>query len=934
MSKPPARILVVDDHPNTAAMLARVLGNFDTPVEVITARGGQEALDLATEKPVDVLITDFMMPGLNGLELIEKLQGAREPGHVILVTAYDSPGLAATARRLKVNDYLVKPVQPDRIRQIVGQAIAEIGRAKPALAPAESLAPAQSKILIADDAPENARLLARYFEHDGYSYVTAADGEETLAQLRAEHPDLVLLDVNMPKKDGFEVLAEMRRDPALAHIPVIILTAARITPRDIREGLGLGADDYVTKPFDWRELAARVRSKLRVKHAEDALRRRNRELGLLPEIGQDLTARRDLNELAQVTLQRSVQALGASNAHLVVLDLDGSATHWLHTPMPVGPWRWEDVQQRILSDGLPGHILATRAGEIIPDVLTAAHWLKLPDDTTRSAIAVPLLSRERVVGVLTLSHAQPDYFTADQQALLTAIAGQAAIAIENAQLYRVEHRRVAELAALNQVTRSIGVITRSAELWAAVPRLVQETLSYPVVSFWLMQNGELMLHSMAGKDDRLRPSILELAPRQAAASGAPTRLAGTIEERAETRPEGGSAPMHASIAVPLVWDNTVGGVLAIHSSQPQTFLESDRVVLETLASQIVSALERIRLFESVEEDEQWLQAVLQAAGGAMLVLDSEGRLRLLNPAAERLFTDVETRLGQPLPAGRGYDGLLDLLARARASGQPETGELAWPDKRVLTASVTPVKSAGQVALLTDVTHFKDLERVKNEFIATASHDLKNPIMSILGYTDLLEKAGPLTDMQRDFSERTRKAGKHMQELVLNLLEMARVDMGVALKLESCDLGQLLAGVTDELRPQADAKQQLLSLTLPKMPLPVTADAMRISQVARNLVGNAVKYTPAGGRVSVKITPGAAAYTVAVEDSGIGIAPADLPLLFEKFFRVQSDATRDIEGNGLGLSIVKAIVEQHGGQVSVESTVGQGSRFSFTLPRPG
>ena len=167
---------------------------------------------------------------MTGLELIEKLQKhpAGRPTFSFLVTAYDVPGLKVTARRLKVKDVIVKPVHPERICQIISQAMEEMDHTKPARN--ETTASKPFKILIADDQPDNLRLLSRYLESEGYDYVEAKDGEETLKKVHSELPDLVLLDVNMPKKDGFAVLEEIRADPTTRHIPVIILTATRLDP--------------------------------------------------------------------------------------------------------------------------------------------------------------------------------------------------------------------------------------------------------------------------------------------------------------------------------------------------------------------------------------------------------------------------------------------------------------------------------------------------------------------------------------------------------------------------------------------------------------------------------------------------------------------------------------------------------------------------------
>lgn len=917
-----ARILVVDDHPNTAAMLARALGNFQRPVDVLTARSGNEALDMMGDSGVDVLITDFMMPGINGLELIEKLQGGREPAHVILITAYDSPGLAATAKRLKVNDYLVKPVQPEKVRNIVGHVLDGLHVPTPI---ATTSAPrAQFKILIADDRADNLQLLATRLETEGYNFVTASDGEETLRQVHEQMPDLVLLDVNMPKKDGFEVLREIRADSRVSHIPVIILTAARIEPRDVRLGLSLGADDYITKPFDWRELAARIRAKLRVKQAEDALRRRNRELGLLPAIGQDLSARLDVEELTLITLQRSVEHLSATSGHLVVFQPDGSALHKTHLTREAAP---ETAGDRFVREGVVPHVVNTQQSIILENTVTDEHWLKLPNDQTRSAIAVPLLSRRGVIGVLCLQHIQPAYFNNDHLGLLQAIASQAAIAIENGQLYAVEHKRVSELVALNQISRQFGVLSRSAELFDTMPQLIQDALGYPAVSLWLTEpeKGKLSLRSLADEVG-LPADMLAYAAQQVVSTGQPAHFSGATTGMLN-QDTGLSA-----IAVPLFWGTSASGVLAIHSNRRHAFQESDRVVLENLASQIAAALERIQLFEYVEQEQQRLTAVLRAAADAILVIDAKGTLRLLNPAARQLFTDVDAKLGQALPANRGYDDLIKLLEAARKSSATEQGEIAWPDKRTFAALLTPIEDGGQVAILHDITHFKDVERVKNEFIATASHDLKGPITAIVGYSQLLDKAGSLNQQQSDYVRRMQRATQQMLELVQSMLDLARIDMGITLNFEAIDVEGLLTGVVDEYEAQAQTKHQTLNLTPIKGQPQVKGDSLRLRQALRNLIGNAIKYTPDGGQISLSVVPNAPMLNIKVQDTGFGIPEVDLPYIFDKFYRVRTDETRDVEGNGLGLAIVKAITEQHSGHVEVDSTPGKGSCFTLVLPQ--
>ena len=761
------RILVVDDHPNTATTLARAISQLGDGINVISATSGQQALEYANEDTVDVLITDMMMPGMNGLELIEHLQAhpAGRPLHIILMTAYDVPGLKETTRRLNIHNTIIKPVPTERICQIVKQVLENMDSAN---VPSETPEiPHHFKIMIADDIPDNVNLLSRFISNEGYGYIVATNGVEVLEKAHLEMPDLILLDVNMPEKDGFTALKELREDPEIRHIPVIILTAARPSPNDIHSGLSLGADDYVTKPFDKRELLARIRTKLRVKEVEDAIRRQNRELSILPEIARELSARLDVNELLEVALRRSVETLGAIAGHIITLDpreplhkqyrISASEASQSSLQLPPLPDLLQQVQEK-------------HSCILIEDTHKDPRWLSGPDDSTHSVIVVPMAGRFDLLGLFILAHEQPGYFNAEHQLLLQAIASQTSIAVENAQLYT-----------------------------------------------------------------------------------------------------------------------------------------------------------------SLIQEEQKFTAVLHNAADAILMFDAEKHLLLTNSAGRKLFTDCEIKIGEPLPAGLGYDSFLRLLDQMDPSSAASLGEIEWPDKRVFSAILTLLTEGGCVIVLHDITHFKNLERVKNEFVATASHDLRNPIAAIDGFSRLIEKTGPLTKSQAEFVKRIQHAAESMTELVENMLDLAKMDLGAELKRETINVSHLLSEVTDEFQLQAQTKNQLLTLVKGTSSVTIQGDGLQLRQALRNLVNNAIKYTPNGGTITLSSECETNIAKIKIQDTGYGIPAADLPYIFDRFYRSQNQETKDIQGNGLGLAIVKSIIERHGGQVHVESKPGVGSCFSFSLP---
>jgi signal transduction histidine kinase len=231
----------------------------------------------------------------------------------------------------------------------------------------------------------------------------------------------------------------------------------------------------------------------------------------------------------------------------------------------------------------------------------------------------------------------------------------------------------------------------------------------------------------------------------------------------------------------------------------------------------------------------------------------------------------------------------------------------------------------------DITHLKEMERMKDEMVSTVSHDLKNPITSIQGFVDLIAMAGPVNERQRAFIDKVKKATADMGALINDLLDIAWIETGMKMSIVPCAIPELVEPVVQKFREQAASKRLSLQVE-PLDGLPtVSGDPQRLRQVLSNLVGNAIKYTPDGGRITVRGNAQNGKVILEVEDNGIGIAPDDLPKVFDRFFRAEDTFIQTVEGTGLGLSIVKSIVERHGGEVTVESQLGEGSTFRVTLP---
>jgi two-component system phosphate regulon sensor histidine kinase PhoR len=342
--------------------------------------------------------------------------------------------------------------------------------------------------------------------------------------------------------------------------------------------------------------------------------------------------------------------------------------------------------------------------------------------------------------------------------------------------------------------------------------------------------------------------------------------------------------------------------------------------------------------EHVHLERSRLQAVLTYMTDGVLLVDRDETIVFANPAAARLLGYdrplLDGSLRSLLEVSQDHD-LRGLFLEVQAHGAARTADLRLATSgRIVRVSALPTGAAapgGVQLILHDLTDVRRAEVLRREFVANVSHELRTPLASITALLEALEDGGLENPaIARSFLERIHTEVDELTQLVNTLLDLARLESGRAdLRCEPVDVRSLAADVVERLQPQAERRGQVLVLhAAPEVPA-VQGDAARLRTVLVNLLHNALKFTPPGGRITVSVTCRDSEVHVSVQDTGPGIAPEDLPRVFERFYK--ADRSRATAGSGLGLAIAKHIVQAHGGRIWAESTPGQGATFTFALP---
>jgi two-component system phosphate regulon sensor histidine kinase PhoR len=491
-------------------------------------------------------------------------------------------------------------------------------------------------------------------------------------------------------------------------------------------------------------------------------------------------------------------------------------------------------------------------------------------------------------------------------------------------------RRLQELETLVLLGRTVTAMLDHDEVLTAVVDASVRLTGAEEGSLLLIDesNGDLYMRASKNFDDEFartfRLEVQDSLAGHVIETGQPVLLDERTPQKIKT-----SYLVHSLIYVPLQVRNRTIGVLGVDNRKAGNALTRDHVsIMSAMADYAAIAIENARLFNSTEAERRKLETIVARVENGVIVVNPENRLLIMNRTARDAFGVNGDWAGRPIAQVIEDPRVLSMLKVSGKISKREEVEL--DDGRVFNAQRTPIEGIGQAIVMQDITHLKELDRIKSEFVTTVSHDLRSPLTAILGYIELVERSGELNDQQGEFIRRVQLSVGQITDLVSNLLDLGRIEAGLDVAKENTPLSVLARYALESMRTKAEDKQVRISSRLPENLPMVLGAPIRLRQMIGNLLDNAIKYTPPGGRVEIEAKSEGEQIILTVDDSGPGIPTADQPYLFDKFFRA-SNTSEDLPGTGLGLSIVKSIVDSHDGRIWVDSNLGEGTTFTVVLP---
>jgi len=411
-------------------------------------------------------------------------------------------------------------------------------------------------------------------------------------------------------------------------------------------------------------------------------------------------------------------------------------------------------------------------------------------------------------------------------------------------------------------------------------------------------------------------------------------------------------PVRSALCVPFLHNDRLLAILTLVHPEPNHFTRHHLMVMTIIANQASVAIHNAQLFYRVQALLRQLEIMLKAIPDALFIMDDHGDIILINQAAgELLGIDSDAAEGRTIAEFSEIDSSLipvrDITTESIKTGEQWSFDVRSEQQKrdfLVTMSVWEkpsqiITKMGYVAVMHDITRLRDLSRFKDTMMSIASHDLRTPLSLIVGYCDLIAMDVEPESPTAQYLEVIRRSTNRMNTMLDDLLRVEQLRSSPLELHEQVAMGDLVTKVMDNLQPVAGRKKHQLDLASDLDVLPrLLVDPIMLREAMENYITNAIKYTPDGGHITVQAyvssvdgDGGGERFNYVVQDNGLGIPEQYINRLFDSFFRAKQPGTEKIEGTGLGLSLVKTVVERHNGEVWVETQTGVGSRFGFWLP---
>lgn len=675
-------------------------------------------------------------------------------------------------------------------------------------------------------------------------------------------------------------------------------------------------------------------------------------LELLYRISREFASALDLKTVLTRVLFAAINNVGGERATIIVIDDNERA---VESAIVYGNQLRETTTIQLkdtVDRGLAGWVVRNRQPALVPDTSMDSRWLRREDDAldrsgAKSAISVPLLSREKIVGVLTLVHSVPKAYGDEHLELMQAIADQAGVAIVNARLFSESQRQARVMTSLAEGAVNINASLHIEQVFESILAHTKQALQVEAAALGMVEqpSGDIIYRAAVGENSgkligkriKAKEGIAGIVVRDGRGVLVP---AATEETHLADVEQMVGGKTRALSCAPIHAQGKVIGVLEVFNPINKVFDPDALLVLTGLGGLAGSTIQNAQLFESLDVARQRYRDLFEDSIDPIVITNLQGHIIEANRQASILSGHKSDELHQFLieqmhdvnfeKTGRKFEKISDSTVVYESSLYDTQG--GTHPVQVYARKVVFDEAASIQWILRDITERKDLDVLREDLTAMIYHDLRSPLANVLSSIEMI--ANIIPESEKDASESilriAHRSLDRIQRLISSLLDLNRLEQNQPLgEQQVIAISNLVEDALEAVKPVADGSNQAIDISLADKLPAVMVDVDMIRRVLINLIENAIKYTPPKGKIALRAEREGQFVRIFVQDNGPGIPEADRERIFDKFTRLKNKGGPG--GLGVGLAFCKLAVQSHGGKIWVEAMPGKGSKFIFTLP---